>query len=100
MPQFVISHETHLNTVLIAGLICHISVFLQHAEDIDFLKPLTLVYYDPSALKGKLFPALHTPQYEPPNTFQNIEVFSHSITSSGPIIVRVIIYTYNYRYTI
>ena len=58
MPQFHISKDTHLNTVSIAGLICHVAVFLQYAQDNEFLKLLTLIHYDPSALQGKCLPAL------------------------------------------
>ena len=58
MSQFNISKETHLNTVLIAGLLCHIAVLLHYAQDNVFLKPLTLIHYDPSALKDKYLPAV------------------------------------------
>ena len=58
MRQFDISKETHQNTVFIGGLLCHVAVLLQHAQDNKFLKPLTLIHYDPSALKGKYLPAV------------------------------------------
>ena len=58
MRQFHISKDTHLNTISIAGLICHVAVLLQYAQDNEFLKPLTLIHYDPSSLKGKCLPAL------------------------------------------
>ena len=58
MGQFHFSKETHLNTVLIAGLLCHVAVFLLYAEDNGFLKPLTLIHYDPSALRGKYLPTI------------------------------------------
>ena len=38
------SETTHLNTVLISGLFCHIEVFLLYAKDITFLDPITLVF--------------------------------------------------------
>ena len=58
MRQFHISKDTHLNTISIAGLICHVAVLLQYALDNEFLKPLTLIHYLPSVLKGKYLPAL------------------------------------------
>ena len=58
MPQFHISKETHLNTISIAGLICHIAALLHFVQDNEFLKPLTLIHFHPSALKGKYLPAL------------------------------------------
>ena len=58
MRQFHISKETHLNTIYIAGLLCHVAVLLEYAQDNEFLKPLTLIHYDPSALKGKYLPAV------------------------------------------
>ena len=59
MPQFHISKDTHLNTISIAGLICHVAVLLQYAQDNEFLKPLTLIHYNLSVLRGKYLPALH-----------------------------------------
>ena len=58
MGQFHVSKETNLNTVLIAGLLCHVAVLLLYAEDNGFLKPLTLIHYDPSALRGKYLPTI------------------------------------------
>ena len=58
MRQFHISKETHLNTVSIAGLLCHVAVLLQYAQDNEFLKPLTLIHYHPSTLKGRYLPAV------------------------------------------
>ena len=58
MGQFHFSQETHLNTVLIAGLLCHVAVLLLYAEDNGFLKPLTLIHYDPSALRDKYLPTI------------------------------------------
>ena len=56
MMQFNFSKETPLNTIFIAGLLCHVAVFLTYAEDNEFLKPLTLIHYDPSALSGNYLP--------------------------------------------
>ena len=57
MTQF--SENTHLNTVLISGLLCHIAVFLHHSEDIKFLKPLTSVHYTPSELVDTYLPSIN-----------------------------------------
>ena len=53
-----ISEETHLNNVFIAGVLCHVGILLQYTEHTEFLKPLTLIHYDPLALQNKLFPAI------------------------------------------
>ena len=54
------SETTHLNTVLISGLLCHISVFLLYAKDITFLDPITLIHYKPTSLLDRYLPAIST----------------------------------------
>ena len=53
------SENTHLNTVLISGLLCHIAVFLHHSEDNKFLKPLTSVHYTPTELLDTYLPSIN-----------------------------------------
>ena len=54
------SETTHLNTVLISGLFCHISVFLLFAKDITFLDPITLIHYEPTSLIDRYLPTIST----------------------------------------
>ena len=54
------SETTHLNTVLISGLFCHIEVFLLYAKDITFLDPITLIHYNPTSLLDRYLPAIST----------------------------------------
>ena len=53
------SETTHLNTVLISGLLCHIAVFL-YAEKITFLDPITQIHYKPTSLLDRYLPAIST----------------------------------------
>ena len=54
------SETTHLNTVSISGLLCHIAVFLLYARDVHFLDPITLIHYNPTSLLDKYLPAIST----------------------------------------
>ena len=54
------SETTHLNTVLISGLLCHIAVFLIYAENITFLHPITQIHYNPTSLLDRYLPAIST----------------------------------------
>ena len=54
------SETTHLNTVLISGLLCHIAVFLLFAKDITFLDLITLIHYKPTSLLDRYLPAIST----------------------------------------
>ena len=56
MTQF--SENTHLNKVLISGLLLHIAVFLHHSEDNKFLKPLTSIHYTPTELADAYLPSI------------------------------------------
>ena len=54
------SETTHLNTVLISGLLCHIAVFLFYAKDITLLDPITQIHYNPTSLLDRYLPAIST----------------------------------------
>ena len=54
------SETTHLNRVLISGLLCHIAVFLLYAKDIPFLDPITLIHYNPTSLLNTYLPTIST----------------------------------------
>ena len=56
MTQF--SENTHLNKVLISGLLLHVAVFLHHSEDNKFLKPLTSIHYTPTELADAYLPSV------------------------------------------
>lgn len=76
MTQF--SEKTHLNTVLISGLLCHIAVFLLHSEDNKFLKPLTSIHYRPTELLDTYLPSIN------PLTATNLKTpFSSVPVSTG-----------------
>ena len=84
MTQF--SKNTHLNTVLISGLLYHIAVFLHHSEDNKFLKPLTSVHYTPTELVDTYLPSINpltaTNELQAPliSPFTSVPVSTHVST--------------------
>ena len=68
LPQLRISPDTHLNTVFIAGVLCHIGVFLQLTHSNKFFKPLTLIHFNPTELQNHFFPAISEEEYTPTKT--------------------------------
>ncbi|KAI6651577.1 E3 ubiquitin-protein ligase [Oopsacas minuta] len=60
MSCFVFTKYTNLNTIFIAGLLCHIAIFLFHAKDNTFFNPLTSIHYNPSALLETFLPTIST----------------------------------------
>ena len=73
--QMSISEDTHLNTVFIAGVLCHVGILLQYTEHSKFLQPLTQIHYNPSSLKNNVFPAIEEVLFLDGRDILNLKIY-------------------------